>query len=83
MLEGSTVIVTSRPNASGDLHDLVSLRIEILGFTQEELRDYFSDCLDGDKEAVSRLIELAYWSTSTRSILEKVYLLLSSVFSHC
>ena len=57
MLEGSTVIVTSRPNASGDLHDLVSLRIEILGFTQEELRDYFSDCLDGDKEAVSRLIE--------------------------
>ena len=56
-LQGSAVIVTSRPNASGDLHTLVSLRIEILGFTPKELKEYFAECLDGDDEAVKSLIE--------------------------
>ena len=56
-LQESSVIVTSRPIASSDLHDLVSLRIEILGFTPDEFRNYFSDCLDGDAEAVKCLIE--------------------------
>ena len=56
-LEGSTVIVTSRPIASGDLCSLVSLRIEILGFTPEELKEYFKECLDGDVEDVKSLTE--------------------------
>ena len=58
VLQESTVIVTSRPVASGDLHSLVSLRIEILGFTPKELKEYFSDCLDGDDEAVSLIEKL-------------------------
>ena len=37
-LYGSTIIVTSQPIASGDLHQLVSSRVEILGFTAEELQ---------------------------------------------
>ena len=56
-LQESSVIVTSRPIASGDLHSLVSLRIEILGFTPIELRKYFLECLDEDAEAVKSLIE--------------------------
>ena len=54
---GSTVIVTSRPIASGDLHQVVSSRVEILGFTAEELHQFFTECLKGDTEAVKTLLE--------------------------
>ena len=53
----STAIVTSRPIASGDLHQVVSSRIEILGFTAEELHQFFTECLKGDTEAVKTLLE--------------------------
>ena len=56
-LTGSTVIVTSRPIASGDLHQVVSSRVEILGFTAEELHQFFTECLKGDTEAVKTLLE--------------------------
>ena len=56
-LHKSTVIVTSRPIASGDLHQIVSSRIEILGFTAEELNQFFTECLKGDTEAVRMLLE--------------------------
>ena len=53
----SSVIVTSRPIASGDLQPLASSRIEIVGFTPAELRQYFSECLGGDCRAVDELLE--------------------------
>ena len=53
----STVIVTSRPIASGDLHRVVSSCVEILGFTAEELHQFFTECLKGDTEAVKTLLE--------------------------
>ena len=53
----STVIVTSRPIASGDLHQIVSSRVEILGFTAEKLHQFFTECLKGDTEAVQTLLE--------------------------
>ncbi len=53
----SAVIVTSRPISSGELHKLVSSRVEIIGFTPEELRQYFSECLSGDSHAVEALLE--------------------------
>ena len=53
----STVIVTSRPIASGDLHQVVPSRVEILGFTAEELHQFFTECLKGDTEAVKTLLE--------------------------
>ena len=56
-LGNSAVIVTSRPVASGDLHKIVSTRVEILGFTPEELQNYFRECLGGDSEAVKTLLE--------------------------
>ena len=54
---GSTVIVTSRPIASGDLHKVVSSRVEILGFTADELYQFFTECLKGDTEAVKNLLK--------------------------
>ena len=53
----STVIITSRPIASGDLHRVVSSHVEILGFTAEELHQFFTECLKGDTEAVETLLE--------------------------
>ena len=53
----SSVIVTSRPISSGDLSELVSSRIEVLGFTWEEQRQYFTECLKGDTKAVDTLME--------------------------
>ena len=57
LLFESSVIVTSRPIASGDLQPLASSRIEIVGFTPSELRQYFSECLEGDCGAVEKLLE--------------------------
>ena len=53
----SSVIVTSRPISSGDLCELVSSRIEVLGFTREKQRQYFTECLKGDTKAVGTLTE--------------------------
>ena len=54
---GSTVIITSRPISSGDLHQVVSSRVEILGFTADELHQFFTECLKGNTEAVKTLLE--------------------------
>ena len=56
-LHKSAVIITSRPIASGDLHPLVKSRVEILGFTQEELKQYFTECLEENRVAVDALLE--------------------------
>ena len=53
----SSVIVTSRPVSSGELSELVSFRIEVLGFTWEEQRQYFTECLKGDTKVVDTLME--------------------------
>ena len=53
----STVIITSRPISSGDLHQVVSSRVEILGFTADELHQFFTECLKGDTEAVKSLLK--------------------------
>ena len=53
----SSVIVTSRPSSSSELHPLVSSRVEVLGFTPHELEQYFRECLNGDSGAVQTLLE--------------------------
>ena len=47
----SDVIVTSRPIASGDLFNNISLHIELVGFSEEELDRYFIESLQGNKKA--------------------------------
>ena len=51
------MIVTSRPISSGDLLPVVSSRIEVLGFTAEEQRLFFTECLNNDINAVETLME--------------------------
>ena len=50
----STLLITSRPIASGKLQPLVSSRIEIVGFTKSEVKEYF-DCALGDGDLVGKL----------------------------
>ena len=56
-LSKTVVIVTSRPISSGDLCPLVSSRIEVLGFTAEEQRLFFTECLNNDIQKVETLME--------------------------
>ena len=56
-LHKSTMIVTSRPSSSAELHRLVSSRVEVLGFTPHQLEQYFTECLEGDSQAVQTLLE--------------------------
>jgi ATP-dependent RNA helicase DHX33 len=56
-LHESSIIITSRPTSSANLHPLISSRIEILGFTKDELRRYFSDCLKHTAVAVETLLK--------------------------
>ena len=56
-LNECSIIITSRPTSSTALQPLVCSRIEILGFTKNELQQYFSDCLNEDKDRVKTLLE--------------------------
>ena len=56
-LHECSIIVTSRPTSSAILHSLVTLRIEILGFTKEELNQYFMKCLESSRQAVETLLQ--------------------------
>ena len=54
-LNFSAVIITSRPIASSDLYRSISSRIEILGFTPTEVKDFFTEALGGEAQAVQKL----------------------------
>ena len=56
-LSKTAVIVTSRPISSGNLCPFVSSRIEVLGFTAEEQRLFFTECLNNDTQKVETLME--------------------------
>ena len=77
MLSECSVIVTSRPISSGDLHPVVSSRIEVLGFTPEEQRQYFIECLKGDTKALEALLEKIQENPMVQSIC---YLPLNAAF---
>lgn len=55
MLHECSVIITSRPTSSANLHNVITSRVEILGFTKEELKQYFRSCLESDKLAETLL----------------------------
>ena len=51
----STVIVTSRPS-SGNLLQIVDRRVEILGFTQQQIHDFIKKALDGNRDHIQKLV---------------------------
>ena len=77
MLSKCSVIVTSRPISSADLHPVVSSRIEVLGFTPEEQKQYFTECLKGDTKALAALLEKIQENPVVQSIC---YLPLNAAF---
>ena len=56
-LHRSTVLITSRPVSSGNLLQIADRRIEILGFTQHQIREYISKALDGSSALIQKLIQ--------------------------
>ena len=77
LLHECSVIVTSRPISSGDLHPVISSRIEVLGFTLEEQRQYFTECLKGDSQALEALLQKIKENPVVQSIC---YLPLNAAF---
>ena len=57
-LPNSAVIVTCRSESSGHLQEVASSRIETMGFTPSDVKEYFSECLKGDTQAVEKLSEV-------------------------
>ena len=56
-LHQSTVLITSRPVASGNLLHIADRRVEILGFTQHQIREYIEKALDGNSTHIQTLIQ--------------------------
>ena len=50
------VVITSRPNVSARLQDKVDLRVEILGFTNEDRKAYIIDALNGDNDKIDKVM---------------------------
>ena len=56
-LHRSTVLITSRPVASANLLKIVDRRVEILGFTQNQIRDYVKKALNGNSVHIHKIIQ--------------------------
>ncbi|MCG8624857.1 MAG: NACHT domain-containing protein, partial [Proteobacteria bacterium] len=53
----STVVITSRPVASGKLQRYCSSRLEIIGYKQEELEGFFREALQDNPQKIAKLNE--------------------------
>ena len=56
-LHRSTVLITSRPVASGNLLQIADRRVEILGFTRHQIREYIEKALDGNSTHIQKLVQ--------------------------
>ena len=56
-LHQSTVLITSRPVSSGNLLHLADRRVEIMGFTQHQIREYIEKALNGNSTHIQKLVQ--------------------------
>ena len=56
-LHQSTVLITSRPVSSGNLLHIADRRVEILGFTQHQIREYIEKALNGNSSHIQKLVQ--------------------------
>ena len=56
-LHRSTVLITTRPVSSGNLLHIADRRVEILGFTQHQIREYIEKALDGNSIRIQKLFQ--------------------------
>ena len=55
-MDGSSLIITSRPVSSGELQCYASSRVEVLGFKPEEVQQYFKACFGRDHQLFTRFV---------------------------
>ena len=56
-LHQSTVLITTRPVSSGNLLHIADRRVEILGFTQHQIREYIDKALVGNSTHIQKLVQ--------------------------
>ena len=56
-LHQSTVLITSRPVATGNLLHIADRRVEILGFTHKQIREFIEKALDGNRTQIQQLVQ--------------------------
>ena len=56
-LHQSTVLITSRPVATGNLLHIADRRVEILGFTHKQIREFIEKALDGSRTQIQQLVQ--------------------------
>ena len=56
-LHQSSVLITTRPVSSGNLLHIADRRVEILGFTHHQIREYIEKALDGNSTYIQKLIQ--------------------------
>ena len=56
-LHQSTVLITSRPVATGNLFHIADQRVVILGFTQDQIREYIEGALIGNSSQIQQLVQ--------------------------
>ena len=94
----SSLIITSRPIASGELQRYASSRVEIVGFTSAEVKKYFIECirdseqeLKGESETVQKfqdhlrerpVIEASCYLPLNAAIIVHLFLSLSHTLPH-
>ena len=86
----SSLIITSRPIASGELQQYASSRVEIVGFSSAEVKKYFSECM-GMSETVQKLqdhlrerpvIEASCYLPLNAAIVVHLFLALNHTLPH-
>ena len=86
----SSLIITSRPIASGELQRYASSRVEIVGFTSAEVKKYFSESI-GDSKMEHRLqdhlrerpvIEASCYLPLNAAIVVHLFLALNHTLPH-
>ena len=55
-LQQSNVVITSRPVASGNLLNIADRRVEIMGFTPHQIREYIEKAIGDDGTQVQKLL---------------------------
>ena len=86
----SSLIITSRPIASGELQRYASSRVEIVGFSSAEVKKYFSECIR-TSETVQKLqdhlrerpvIEASCYLPLNAAIVVHLFLALNHTLPH-
>ena len=67
----SSLIITSRPIASGELQRFASSRVEIVGFTSAEVKKYFTECIrDNEQELKGETVQKFHDHLRERPVIE-------------